>query len=98
LPCLPRQREGAAGDAGDHRPRADVVERLAAQLPPRLHRTGARVRPLGLDRFGLRLRVELGNGDHDVRLRFTRPVADVQEVGQELRRLLGCRSLRTPHR
>lgn len=75
---------------------ADVVEQLASQLPARLRRADSRVRPLGLDRFGLRLRVELGDGDHDVRLRFGRPAADLGELGRELRRLLGCRPLRIP--
>lgn len=77
---------------------ADVVDQLAAQLPSRLCRTGSRVRPLALDRFGLRLRVELADGNHDARLSFSRPVADVRELGQELRRLLGRPSLRIRQR
>ena len=36
--------------------------------PPRLRR--GQVRPLGLDRYGVRLRVEKDDGDHDVRLPF----------------------------
>ena len=44
----------------------DVVERLASRLPTTLRR--GRVRPLGLDRYGVQLRVEGDDGDHDVRL------------------------------
>ena len=53
----------------------DVVARLAAKLPGPLRR--GRVRPLGLDRYGVRLRVEGDDGDHDVRLPFTNPVDDI---------------------
>ncbi len=69
----------------DHR---DVVARLASRLPAPL-RCG-RVRPLGLDRYGIRLRVEGRDGDHDVRLPFTRPVDDVQGLNQAIRVLMGC--------
>lgn len=69
----------------DHR---DVVARLASRLPASL-RCG-RVRPLGLDRYGVRLRVEGRDGDHDVRLPFTRPVDDVQGLNQAIRVLMGC--------
>ncbi len=44
----------------------EVVDRLADRLPTTLRR--GRVRPLGLDRYGVRLRVENDDGDHDVRL------------------------------
>jgi uncharacterized protein DUF2470 len=66
----------------------DVVELLARHVPDELR--GGRVRPLGLDRFGLRLRVEAGAGDHDVRLAFSRPVREPAELAKELRRLVGC--------
>lgn len=66
----------------------DVVDRLAARLPSALRR--GRVRPLGLDRYGVRLRVEDDNGDHDVRLPFTRPVDDVTGLSQAIRVLMGC--------
>lgn len=66
----------------------DVVGMLSRRLPRRLH--GGHIRPLGLDRFGLRLRVESADGDHDVRLAFSGPVADAESVGRELRRLVGC--------
>lgn len=67
---------------------SDVVDLLTKHLPQRLR--GGRVRPLGLDRFGLRLRVESETGDHDVRLAFARPAATEQDVAAEFRRLVGC--------
>ena len=66
----------------------DVVERLAGRLPMTLRR--GRVRPLGLDRYGVRLRVETDDGDHDVRLPFTKPVDDVTGLSQAIRVLMGC--------
>lgn len=66
----------------------DVVARLAAKLPRGL-RSG-QVRPLGLDRYGVRLRVEGNDGDHDVRLPFARPVDDVTGLSQAIRILMGC--------
>jgi len=66
----------------------DLVARLAAKLPAALRR--GRVRPLGLDRYGFRLRVEGEDGDHDVRLPFGRPVDDVHGLNQAIRILMGC--------
>ncbi|MFJ6670382.1 DUF2470 domain-containing protein [Actinosynnema sp. NPDC091369] len=66
----------------------DVVGLLAQHLPADLR--GGHVRPLGLDRFGLRLRVEMADEDHDVRIAFSRPVGTAQELAAELRRLMGC--------
>lgn len=66
----------------------DVVDQLARHLPEQL-REGS-VRPLGLDRHGLRLRVEQEAGDHDVRLAFARPALCPAQLGVEMRRLLGC--------
>lgn len=66
----------------------DVVDRLAARLPNPLRR--GRVRPLGLDRYGVRLRVEDDNGDHDVRLPFAQPVDDVTGLSRAIRVLMGC--------
>ena len=71
---------------------ADVVEQLARHLPAELR--GGRIRPLGLDRFGLRLRVESEAGDHDVRLAFSRSVDSPPQLATELRRLVGCPFLR----
>jgi Protein of unknown function (DUF2470) len=66
----------------------EVVDRLASRLPMALRR--GRVRPLGLDRYGVRLRVEGDDGDHDVRLPFAKPVDDVTGLGQAIRILMGC--------
>jgi hypothetical protein len=66
----------------------DVVARLAARLPARLRRGD--VRPLGVDRYGVRLRVESADGDRDVRLPFRQPVDDVTGLSQAIRVLIGC--------
>ncbi|RDH77402.1 DUF2470 domain-containing protein [Mycolicibacterium moriokaense] len=66
----------------------DVIDRLAERLPAPLRR--GRVRPLGLDRYGVRLRVENDDGDHDVRLAFAKPVDDVIGLNQAIRILMGC--------
>ncbi|QUG99510.1 DUF2470 domain-containing protein [Saccharopolyspora erythraea] len=66
----------------------DVVGLLARHLPERLR--GGHIRPLGLDKYGLRLRVESADGDHDVRLAFSRTVTNAEHLGIELRRLVGC--------
>ncbi|MCR5978874.1 DUF2470 domain-containing protein [Gordonia jinghuaiqii] len=67
---------------------ADVVGQLVRKLPDDLRR--GRVRPLGLDRFGIRFRIEGLDGDSDVRLPFARPVTDVHELSRALRNLAGC--------
>jgi hypothetical protein len=66
----------------------DVIHTLRRHLPD--HLRGGHLRPLGLDRYGLRLRVEAIEGDHDVRLAFERPIATLDELSVELRRLVGC--------
>jgi len=66
----------------------EVLHTLRRHLPEDLR--GGHVRPLGLDRFGLRLRVESIMGDHDVRLAFERPIETMDELGVELRRMVGC--------
>ncbi|MGQ0840494.1 DUF2470 domain-containing protein [Actinokineospora sp.] len=73
----------------------DVVGALARHLPE--HLRGGHVRPLGLDRFGLRLRVEATDADHDIRLAFARPVGTAKELSAELRRLVGCPFLAAQH-
>ncbi len=66
----------------------DVVDRLASRLPGALR--NGRVRPLGLDRYGVALRVESADGDHDVRLPFPHPVDDVTGLSRAIRILMGC--------
>jgi hypothetical protein len=65
-----------------------VVDRLASRLPVSLRR--GRVRPLGLDRYGVQLRIEGDDGDHDVRLPFANPVDDISGLSQAIRVLMGC--------
>ncbi|MFF5989739.1 DUF2470 domain-containing protein [Prauserella flavalba] len=67
---------------------ADVVGQLARHLPEELR--DGRIRPLGLDRYGLRLRVESCYGDHDVRLAFSKAIDSQPQLAMELRRLVGC--------
>lgn len=67
---------------------ADVVGQLVRKFPR--HLRAGRVRPLGLDRFGIRFRVEGSESDSDVRLPFPHPVDDVSELSQALRTLAGC--------
>ncbi|MBW0017503.1 MAG: DUF2470 domain-containing protein [Mycobacterium sp.] len=66
----------------------DVVARLVSRLPAPLRR--GQVRPLGLDRYGVRFRVEDSDGDRDVRLPFPKPVDDMTGLSQAIRVLMGC--------
>lgn len=69
---------------------AGVVAELSRRLPPELRRPGSRVSPLGVDRLGLRLRVEdAEGGDHDVRLGFPGPVLCPRRLGEAVRHLAG---------
>jgi Protein of unknown function (DUF2470) len=66
----------------------DVVARLVSRLPATLRR--GQVRPLGLDRYGMRFRVEEGRVDRDIRLAFHKPVDDMAGLNQAIRVLMGC--------
>lgn len=66
---------------------ADIVGALTRHLPEELR--GGTVLPLGLDRQGLRLRVETADEDHDVRLPFSRSVETPPHLSTELRGLVG---------
>ena len=66
----------------------DVVARLASRLPAPVRR--GQVRPLGLDRYGVRFRIEGNDGDHDIRLPFHKPVDDMIGLSQAIRVLMGC--------
>ncbi|MBF6214209.1 DUF2470 domain-containing protein [Nocardia puris] len=67
---------------------ADVIAQLARHLPPRLQ-TGS-VHPLAIDRYGVTLRVEGHDGDHDFRLPFSAPADDVESLSRAVRTLAGC--------
>ena len=51
------------------------------------------MRPLGVDRCGLRLRVEIPQRDHDVRLAFPGGASRPEELQEQINKLVGC-----PHR
>ncbi|WP_072691378.1 DUF2470 domain-containing protein [Rhodococcus marinonascens] len=69
----------------DHR---DLIELLSRKLPP--HMRQGRVRPLGIDRYGLRLRVEGDYSDRDIRMPFATPVDDAAGLSMAIRLLVGC--------
>jgi hypothetical protein len=50
----------------------------------------AHIRPLSVDRLGLRLRIEDGEETHDLRLTFQRPATTPVQLATELHRLAGC--------
>ena len=87
-PVEEADRTKATLDVVFHGPHREVVDRLASRLPISLRR--GRVRPLGLDRYGVQLRVESDDGDHDVRLPFAKPVDDITGLSQAIRVLMGC--------
>ena len=69
----------------------EVFVALGRHLPPILRdEQGARIRPLGVDRWGLRLRVEAPTRDHDVRLAWGHEVTTVEELRQQFGVLVGC--------
>ena len=73
-----------------------VFVALARHLPEALRR--AALRPLGVDRHGIRLRVETPARDHDVRLNWEQEVTTPDELRAQLTLLVGCplRRARTP--
>ncbi|MEV0947106.1 DUF2470 domain-containing protein [Rhodococcus sp. NPDC049939] len=66
----------------------NIIELLAWKLPP--HMRQGRVRPLGIDRYGLRLRTEGDHGDRDIRMPFGAPVDDAAGLSRAIRVLAGC--------
>lgn len=66
----------------------ELIDQLARRLPPSLRR--GRIRPLGIDRYGISLRIESDHGDNDVRLPFAQPVDDSMALSRALRVLAGC--------
>ena len=71
-----------------------VFTALVRHLPSSVRLTdGARLRPLGVDRFGMRVRVQTPTGDHDVRLAWSSEARTVDELRVRFGELTGC-----PHR
>lgn len=69
----------------------DVFDALARHLPEPLRRkAGCRIRPLGVDRLGMRLRVEADDGDHDVRLAFAEAANTAEQLRVQVGLLIGC--------
>lgn len=66
----------------------EIVERLASHTVPLPFRR--RARPLGVDRYGLWLRIESPQDGHDIRLPFPSTVTTVGELNRAIRILLGC--------
>jgi uncharacterized protein DUF2470 len=66
----------------------EVFAILARHLPAHLGGRGTRVRPLGVDRCGLRLRVEALERDHDVRLPWPESVTTPEGLRVQMGRLV----------
>lgn len=73
----------------------EVFAALARYLPtPLRDARDTRIRPLGVDRCGLRLRVETAQRDHDVRLAWDSEATTMAELRVQLNVLVGCPHLR----
>lgn len=67
----------------------EVASQLARRLPGKLR--NHRIRLLGIDRFGVRLRAEHHEfSDVDVRLHFPQPAVDLAALQRGVRLLMGC--------
>lgn len=69
---------------------SDVVGLLRGLLPPGAVEPGGRVRPLGVDRFGYRLRIETATGHTDVRVPFPAPLTCAGQLGAATQLLLAA--------
>jgi len=67
---------------------------LRSRLPAAWVAAADVVRPLGLDRFGFRLRIEQPRGHRDVRVPFARPVASVADLAPAINQLM-CAATRS---
>lgn len=69
----------------------EVFISLARHVPDSIRRkAGCQIRPLGVDRLGIRLRVEADDGDHDVRLAFESPAETAEQLRAQVGLLVGC--------
>ncbi|MFI6870973.1 DUF2470 domain-containing protein [Nocardia sp. NPDC050406] len=67
----------------------DVIDQIARHVPAHLRR-GALIHPLAIDRYGVTLRVEAADRDHDIRLPFEFPADDIDSLSRAVRALAGC--------
>ncbi|GGC64606.1 DUF2470 domain-containing protein [Hoyosella rhizosphaerae] len=67
---------------------ADLLDSIISKLPPSVRE--GRLRLLGLDRYGLRLRIEREDHDKDIRIAFPQPVNTPDELNAAMRILVGC--------
>jgi hypothetical protein len=66
----------------------DALSALRSWVPPCWRGEDAVVQPLGLDRFGFRLRIEHRHGTRDLRVPFNAPVTSPEALGPAVHRLL----------
>ncbi len=78
--------------------RPDVLHALGRHVFPIPHGERARVRPVGVDRLGIRLRIENGEQTRDFRLPFQRPATTPVQLAIELHQLAGCPVVTLGHR
>lgn len=71
-----------------HRHHPELVERLRLRLPRRMRR--GRLRLLGLDRYGLQVRVEGPEGGWDSRIPFFRTADDESALCRALMAVMSC--------
>ena len=65
----------------------DFLTLLGRLLPTGVAGAGDVLRPLGIDRFGVRLRIERDRGFQDLRVPFLRPLTRPVQLGSALRQL-----------
>jgi hypothetical protein len=68
----------------------EVLDRLRDRLDPGELGPGDVLRPLGLDRYALRLRIERPGGHRDLRIAFPAPLTCPGQLGAAMQQLLGC--------
>ncbi|APA94791.1 hypothetical protein NS506_00712 [Nocardia seriolae] len=66
----------------------DIIDRLARRLPHALRR-GALIHPLAIDRYGVTLRIEAADTDHDIRIPFDNPADDLESLSRAVHSLAG---------
>lgn len=68
----------------------EMLAALARHLPRAVRgKRDARIRPLGIDRLGFRLRAETQNGDYDVRLPWPQALTTVDDLSVQFGLLVG---------